>query len=236
MLFLFVYQRLFASFTATGIIRTEPYLTITGSRSLLVPAAPEASRNKLRGPCWGARLSPSAYFESKTQGALSELIVTVLTASPQKRLNACSLIIWILVNWINCWIETVLLKMTKTQEQGEQKGGLILFLFTLRVSEQKETAHTHTFRSALPHHSLSLFHTNLNVYTHTACDPPQKNEWEARCKLPCTPSAIRTKPIFKAQNKCQILFDAGGLWLFRHLQSQRKDGRKGNVKSKPQTI
>lgn len=34
--------------------------------------------------------------------ALSKLIVSALTASLQKGLNACSLIIWILVNWINC--------------------------------------------------------------------------------------------------------------------------------------
>lgn len=100
-----------------------PNLTSSSPAYFLWLWPPKASCSKLRSPCRGARLSPSAYFESKTQGALSELIVTALTASPQKRLNACSLIIWILVNWINCWIETVLLKVMKTQGQGEQKGG-----------------------------------------------------------------------------------------------------------------
>lgn len=54
--------------------------------------------------------------------ALSKLIVSELTASLQKRLNACSLIIWILVNWINCWIESVLLKMTKKKKHTRAGG------------------------------------------------------------------------------------------------------------------
>lgn len=89
-----------------------------------VPAAvaPEASREKLQGPYRGLDCFQQHTFIREPK-ALSKLIVRELTASLQKGLNACSLIIWILVNWINCWIETVLLKMTKTQGQGEQKGG-----------------------------------------------------------------------------------------------------------------
>ena len=114
--------------------------------------------------------------------AHSKLIVSELTASLQKGLNACSLIIWILVNWINCWIETVLLKMTKTQGQGEQKGGLISFLFTLGLSEDT-SMHTLTHTRSLSNaasFSLSLtlcfYFTHTHTHTAAVCDPTQKNE------------------------------------------------------------
>lgn len=84
-------------------------------------AAPEADYIQLQGPFWGSYYSHQHALSWKPR-ALSKLIVSELTASLQKGLNACSLIIWILVNWINCWIETVLLKMTKTQGQGGAKG------------------------------------------------------------------------------------------------------------------
>lgn len=54
-----------------------------------------------RAPDEGPFVSVSILSVKKPR-ALFKLIVSELTASLQKGLNACSLIIWILVNWINC--------------------------------------------------------------------------------------------------------------------------------------
>lgn len=135
-------------------------------------AAPEAGYDQLQGPYRGPYCLYQHTLSWKPR-ALSELIVSELTSSLQKRLNACSLIIWILVNWINCWIETVLLKMTKTQGQGEQKGGLISFPLTPGLSDDTNM-HTHTSKHCL---SLSLPLTLPAVsQTQAVCDPTQKKE------------------------------------------------------------
>lgn len=100
--------------------RRQPCLNrVTVSSSL--SCGPRGWLHPATGPLLRGLLFHQHTFSWKPR-ALFKLIVSELTASLQKGLNACSLIIWILVNWINCWIETVLLKMTKTQGQGEQKG------------------------------------------------------------------------------------------------------------------
>lgn len=150
MLFLFVCMRLiracgplFASFRATAVIADILASTVSAAPTHFpVAVAPEAGCNQLQDPYWGPYCLHQHTLSWKPR-AISKLIVSELTASLQKGLNACSLIIWILVNWINCWIETVLLKMTKTQGQRERKGGLISFPFTLGLSEDT-SMHTHT--------------------------------------------------------------------------------------------
>lgn len=151
MLFFFVCTRviracgpLFASSRASAVI-ADSLASSPAPTRFPAAVAPEAGYNQLQGPYRGPHCLCQHTLSWKPR-ALSKLIVSELTASLQKRLNACSLIIWILVNWINCWIETVLLKMTKTQGQGEQKGGLISFLFTLGLSEDTSMhrlSHTH---------------------------------------------------------------------------------------------
>lgn len=175
---------LFASSRAAVFIADS--LASTESPALTrVPAAvaPEASREKLYGPYWGPDCFQQHTFIREPK-ALSELIVSELTASLQKGLNACSLIIWILVNWINCWIETVLLKMTKTQGQGEQKGGInIVSVYSRAVRRHKHAwAHTHTYVcyccvSLSSSNSLLLFHTRINSRTHTGRMWPISEEW-----------------------------------------------------------
>lgn len=172
-----------AVFIADSLASTEsPALT-----RVPVAVAPEASREKLQGPYRGLDCFQQHTFIWEPK-VLSKLIVRELTASLQKGLNACSLIIWILVNWINCWIETVLLKMTKTQGQGEQKGGgLISFLFTLGLSEDTSMhghthTHTHTYVcyccvSLSSSNSLLLFHTRIYSRTHTGRMWPISEEW-----------------------------------------------------------
>lgn len=117
------YQSLWASvclLQSYSPYRRQPCLNrVTVSYSL--SCGPQGRLHPAKGPLLRAPLFHQHTFSWKPR-ALSKLIVSELTASLQKGLNACSLIIWILVNWINCWIETVLLKMTKTQGQGEQKG------------------------------------------------------------------------------------------------------------------
>lgn len=117
---------LFASSRATALIADRPAATETPSPTHFpAAAAPEAGYIQLQGPLLRTPLFPQHTLSWKPR-ALSKLIVRELTASLQKRLNACSLIIWILVNWINCWIESVLLKMTKkkkhTRAGGAKKG------------------------------------------------------------------------------------------------------------------
>lgn len=133
---------LFASSRATALIADRPAATETPSPTHFpAAAAPEAGYIQLQGPLLRSPLFPQHTLSWKPR-ALSKLIVSELTASLQKRLNACSLIIWILVNWINCWIESVLLKMTKKKThkgRGSKKGGLISFLFALRLSEDTST-------------------------------------------------------------------------------------------------
>uniref|UniRef100_A0A3P9MJV5 Uncharacterized protein n=1 Tax=Oryzias latipes TaxID=8090 RepID=A0A3P9MJV5_ORYLA len=68
----------------------------------------------------------------------------------------------------------------------------------------------------------------LNIYCDSANSPSSKGTQHMFINY-LGPS-ITTKPIFKAQNKCQILFDAGGLWLLHRLQSKRKEGRKEKYK------
>lgn len=86
-----------AVFIADSLASTEsPALT-----RVPVAVAPEASREKLQGPYRGLDCFQQHTFIREPK-ALSKLIVRELTASLQKGLNACSLIIWILVNWINC--------------------------------------------------------------------------------------------------------------------------------------
>lgn len=176
---------LFASSRAAVFIADS--LASTESPALTrVPAAvaPEASCEKLQGPYRGPDCFQQHTFIREPK-ALSKLIVSELTASLQKGLNACSLIIWILVNWINCWIETVLLKMTKTQGQGEQKGGInIVSVYSRAVRRHKHAwAHTHTLTYAIAASRsvlLTLCCCFTHVYTHAhtqgVCDPSQKNE------------------------------------------------------------
>lgn len=118
-----------------------------------------------------------------------------LTASLQKGLNACSLIIWILVNWINCWMETVLLKMTKTQGQGEQKGGLISFsVYSRAVRSHKHVCthtHTHLRLHCLP---ITVSPTLCCFFTHTHWSRmwPSSEEW-ARGKVQITMRTVGDK-------------------------------------------
>lgn len=151
-------------------------------------AAPEAGYDQLQGPYRGPYCLYQHTLSWKPR-ALSELIVSELTSSLQKRLNACSLIIWILVNWINCWIETVLLKMTKTQGQGEQKGGLISFPLTPGLSDDTNM-HTHTHIEALP---VSLSSSDFACcFTNTSCMWPNSEEG-ALGKVQITMRTVRDK-------------------------------------------
>lgn len=177
MLFLFVrmpviraHGPLFASFRATAFISDSLASTESAAPTYFPAAvAPEAGCNQLQGPCRGPYCLHQ-HTSSWKPRAISKLIVSELTASLQKGLNACSLIIWILVNWINCWIETVLLKMTKTQGHRERKGGLISFPFTLGLKHAQAHTHTYIFRYTLPvcrssSNSVMLFHTHINTHT-----------------------------------------------------------------------
>lgn len=129
----------------------------------------KASYIQLQGAYWGPHCPVTLSWKPK---ALSTLIVRELTASLQKGLNACSLIIWILVNWINCWIETVLLKNDKNT-RAEGAGGLISFLRSLRLSETHVQAHMHTpslgelyCHDYRPHFlNLFLFHARISTGT-----------------------------------------------------------------------
>lgn len=158
---------LFASFRATAVIAVSLASTVSAAPTHFPAAvALEAGCNQLQDPYRGPYCLHQHTLSWKPR-AISKLIVSELTASLQKGLNACSLIIWILVNWINCWIETVLLKMTKTQGQRERKGGLISFPFTLGLSEDTSLhilTHTYTFRFYccvfLSSNSVMLFHTH----------------------------------------------------------------------------
>lgn len=126
------------------------------------------------------------------------------------------------------------IKNDENTRAGEAKrGGLISFLFTPRLSEGtgRRGACTH-IAVRFPGLLVRCYfaHVSARSLSEALCDPAQKNERVARCKFPCPPLAITTKPLFKAQNKCQILFDAGGLWLLHRLQSKRKEGRKEKYK------
>lgn len=216
---------LFASSRATALIADRPAATETPSPThFTAAAAPEAGYIQLQGPLLRTPLFPQHTLSWKPR-ALSKLIVSELTASLQKRLNACSLIIWILVNWINCWIESVLLKMTKkkkTQGQGEQKRGINILPVRSQAFRRHGHARAHgvcssslgvlssvaTFASPmyLPI-SVSVWHTHKHKHAHVT-----QVKWTSASKsrkLPRRNTEIRTKPIFKAQSKCQIIFDAG---------------------------
>lgn len=190
---------LFASSRVTALIADSLASTESPSPTHFpAAAAPEAGYIQLQGSYWGPHCPINILSVLKPR-ALSKLIVSELTASLQKGLNACSLIIWILVNWINYWIETVLLKMTKTQGQGEQRGINIVSVCSRAVKWHKcARAHTRAlkFRYALlvyRHVSLSspksvfLFRAHTSTHTQAVCDKSQKNERQARCKLPCAP-------------------------------------------------
>lgn len=130
-------------FACRGVIRAPgPLLASCGAAALIAGslASPEPSPSTRcpQAAALEARLHPATGLPLRTPLSHQHAALWVenpgcspssLWASSQplfkKRLNACSLIIWILVNWINCWIETVLLEMTKTQGQGEKCEGLI---------------------------------------------------------------------------------------------------------------
>lgn len=188
---------LFASSRVTALIADSLASTESPSPTHFpAAAAPEAGYIQLQGSYRGLHCPVNILSVIKPR-ALSKLIVSELTAALQKGLNACSLIIWILVNWINYWIETVLLKMTKTQGQGEQWGINIVSVCSRAVRRHKRAqAHAHALKVRYPvcrHVPLSssksvfLFHTHASTHTQTACDKSQKNERQARCKLPCAP-------------------------------------------------
>ena len=213
------YQSLRASvhlLQSYGPYRTRPRLASLPLAFLRLWPPRQATAN-YRAPTKGTIVFMGA-LSAENPGRSPSSLLSELTASLQKGLNACSLIIWILVNWINCWMETVLLKMTKTQGQGEQKGGLISFLFTLGLSEDMHRlTHTHTLTdlgmlclsfplslSLSLSFPLNLCFSILHTYprTHRRRMWPNSEEWAlGKVQITMRTAEIRTKPIFKAQNK-----------------------------------
>lgn len=221
---------LFASSRATALI-ADSLASTPSPTHFAVAAAPEACYIQLQGSDWGPHCPVNILSVVKPR-ALSKLIVSELTASLQKGLNACSLIIWILVNWINYWIETVLLKMTKTQGQGEQRGINIVSVCSQAEDEEDTSVHglarTHSkfgilyvaMSRSLPL-NLRFCFTHMPEHTHTRTHSPTVHMWQkskewapGKVQITIRTTEIRTKPIFKAENKCQFLFDARSLWLF----------------------
>lgn len=114
------YQSLFSSSGATTVITDGVAPTVTSSQLAFLCLWPRRHTSTSYG---GPYRGPHC-FHQHTLSCPSSL--SELTDSFQKGLKACSFIIWILVNWINCSIGTVLLKMTKTQGQRGKGGGLLL--------------------------------------------------------------------------------------------------------------